>query len=258
MEESRRTAVVFEFMKMLAREGGEMMLKHRDLNIEKKGANNFVTDIDKAVQAMLISRLSNAVPDAFFTAEEKDNTDNPVGEGFIIDPIDGTHNFMNDLPICAVSIAYVCDGEVMCSVVYNPFREEMFAAIKGGGAFLNGEPIHCKNRPLENSLILTEDSWKGDRRVIRKYALGSRILGSAELAICYVACGRAGGWISQKLHIWDYAAGKLILEEAGGILIEKDGREARLIEPSQVGATSPENRSALIQIWNEAEPDQTV
>lgn len=245
---------IFGKMKECALEGGRMMLTHHELDIEKKGANNFVTDVDKAIQAMIIARLSVAVPGAFFTAEEKDNTDGLDGEGFIIDPIDGTHNFMNGLPICAVCIAYVSGGEILCSVVYNPFREEMFTAVKGEGAYLNGEMIHYKERKLENALILTEDSWKGDRTRVRKYALGSRVLGSAELAICFVACGRAGGWISQPIHIWDYAAGKLILEEAGGILIEKDGNPAGLKEPNQVGACSAENKDVLLRIWSEAEP----
>lgn len=245
---------IFAEMKECALAGGKMMLEHHELNIEKKGANNFVTDVDKRIQAMIIARLSVAVPGAFFTAEEKDNGDTLDGEGFIIDPIDGTHNFMNGLPVCAVCIAYVSGGEILCSVVYNPFREEMFTAVKGEGAYLNGRGIHIKARKLENALILTEDSWKGDRTRVRKYALGSRVLGSAELAICFVACGRAGGWISQPIHIWDYAAGKLILEEAGGILIEKDGSPASLREPNQVGACPAENREALLQIWNEAEP----
>lgn len=248
------TEEIFEAMRRCAMEGGRMMLSHGALKVEKKGANNFVTDIDKAIQSMVISSLREIVPDAFFIAEEKDNAIDLSGEGFIIDPIDGTHNFINGLPLSAVSIAYVRDGEAECAVVNNPFRKELFAAVRGRGAYLNEERISVRPRSLENALILTEDVWKGDRSVIRRNALGARILGSAELALCFVACGRAGGYLSPEIHIWDYAAGRLILEEAGGTLFQKDGTPLRLQEPNRIGACDAESKEALLRIWNEAEP----
>ena len=244
---------ILNTMKECALRGGEMMLSHRSLHIEKKGPNDFVTDIDKSIQNMIISRLQEDMPNAFYIAEEKDNSNELSEEGFIIDPIDGTHNFINGLPFSAVSIAYICDKEVMAAVVYNPFREEMFTAIKGEGAFLNNKKIYYRKRKLENALILTEDLWEGDKMVIHKYATGFRCLGSSELAICYVACGRAGGYISQPIHVWDYAAGKLILEESGGIMIQKDGSPVKIVEPNQIGACSIDEVDTLVKIWKEAE-----
>ena len=242
-----------DIMNDRAREAGTMMVKHGSLQIEAKGANDYVTDVDKEVQNMLIEKLGQAVPDAFFIAEEKKNNKLPDGEGFVIDPIDGTLNFMNGIPCSAVCIAHVTDKEVLDAVVYNPFRDEMFWASKEQGAFLNDQKIHIADRPIKKALVLTEDTWQGHKEIIRNYAVGARILGSAELAICFVASGRAGGYISQSLHMWDYAAGKLILEEAGGILLEKDGSHACLLGPNEIIACAPDQQDIFIAMCKEAE-----
>lgn len=245
--------MMIDIMKNCAIDAGAMMIRHKNLTIEAKGANDYVTNVDKAVQGMLIEKFGKVVPDAFFIAEEKKNQQLPDSEGFVIDPIDGTLNFMNGIPCSAVCIAHVLKKEVQDAVVYNPFRDEMFWASKGQGAYLNEQSIHIVPRPLKKALILTEDTWKGNREIIRNYAVGARILGSAELAICFVASGRAGGYISQPLHMWDYAAGKLILEEAGGILLEKDGKPARLLEPNEIIACAPDQQEIFIAMCKDAE-----
>jgi myo-inositol-1(or 4)-monophosphatase len=227
-----------------------------NLNVTAKEDGSFVTAIDKKIQEYIIEQLKSVVPNAFFIAEEKDNIDDFTGEGFIIDPIDGTHNFINGIPLCAICVAYVNNNEVLASVVYNPFLNEFFTAVKGQGAKINNISIHYRDRKLSQSIILTEDNWDANKSVLKNYACGYRCLGSAALAICYVACGRAAGYISSNINIWDYAASKLILEEAGGILIEKDGHQAQLKQSNQVAACSKDNADIFWQIWQEAEEKQ--
>ena len=179
----------YEFLKEVVLEAGQMMADTASLSIEQKGANDFVTNRDKEIQDFLIERLSKQYPNAKFVAEEKMNLYDLPGEYFVIDPIDGTHNFMNGIPLCAVCLAYVKDGEIRESFVYNSLLHEMFSASKGEGAFFNGERVaRRKSLPLDRSVILTEDGWKGDKSVIRKYAACARILGSAEIGICYAGC----------------------------------------------------------------------
>ena len=247
------TEHILERMMVLARECGERMKNAETLNVEKKKKNDYVTDMDKGIQETLISSLKETVDSAFFIAEEKENAELTDGEGFIIDPIDGTNNFINGFPVCAVCIAYVKDKEIQCSVVYNPYMDEMFHAIKGNGSYLNGRRLHMERRDLESSLILVEDSWNAHKEVIYSHAVGYRCIGSGELAICFTACGRAAGFISKPIHIWDYAAGKLILNEAGGVLVQKDGKDAELIEPNSVIACHKEDRELFLAIRQEAE-----
>ena len=242
------------FMREAVLEAGRMMADTASLNIEQKGANDFVTNRDKEIQDFLIARLSPQFPNARFIAEEKVNLYDSPGEYFVIDPIDGTHNFMNGIPFCAVCLAYVKDGEVRESFVYNSLLNEFFSASKGQGAFLNGERVTRRSLPLDRSIILIEDGWKGDKTVIRKYAACARVLGSAELGICYAGCGRAAAYLSPRLHLWDYAAGMLFAEECGMLVIEKSGERARLIEPNYILVCQEERKVDLLSMWNEAQP----
>jgi len=246
---------VHEAMLGCAREAGALMLDAAgDMTITQKGANDFFTSADVAVQDLVIERLSRAVPGAYFLAEEKGaKTAQMVGEGFVIDPIDGTHNFINGLGLSAVSIAHAIDGVVQSGVVYNPFADELYAAVRGEGATCNGEPIHIRQIPQRNVLTLVEDKWKADKIRLRSYVGGSRNLGSAAIALCYVACGRAGAYISPSIHAWDYAAGMVIVREAGGVVCENDGSDARLAEPNSIGACAPELREVLLAMWKDAE-----
>ena len=114
-------------------------------------------------------------------AEEKENMFIPDSEGFIIDPIDGTLNYINGIPHCAVCIAYVNHRSVQCSVVYNPFSNELFYASKGNGAYLNGERIYCLSNNFNRSIVLVDDCWDGDARVVTNYVAGFRCIGCAEL-----------------------------------------------------------------------------
>ena len=242
------------FMREVILEAGRMMADTASLNIEQKGANDFVTNRDKEIQDYLIGKLSVQFPNAHFIAEEKVNLYDSTGEYFVIDPIDGTHNFMNGIPICAVCLAYVKDGEVRESFVYNSLLNEFFSASKGQGAFLNGQRVtNRRSLPLDRSVILIEDGWKGDKNIIRKYAACARILGSAELGICYAGCGRAAAYLSPRLHLWDYAAGMLFAEECGMLVVEKNGERARLIEPNYILVVEKDKYNDLMAIWHESE-----
>ena len=246
----------YEFLKEVVLEAGQMMADTASLSIEQKCAHDFVTNRDKEIQDFLIERLSKQYPNAKFVAEEKMNLYDLPGEYFVIDPIDGTHNFMNGIPLCAVCLAYVKDGEIRESFVYNSLLHEMFSASKGEGAFFNGERVaRRKSLPLDRSVILTEDGRKGDKSVIRKYAACARILGSAEIGICYAGCGRCGAYISPRLHLWDYAAGMLFAQECGMLVIERNGKRARLIEPNHILVCEEDMKDELLALWAEAEPE---
>ena len=229
------------------RRAGRLMLKEEEPEIAVKGANDFVTARDREIQDFLIRELSRLFPRAFFIAEEKENFELPDTEGFIIDPIDGTTNFMNSFPCCAVCVARVRNRQLVDSFIYNPFREEMFTAEAGQGAWLNEQPIHTVSRPPSRAICLIEDSWKADRIVLRSY------FASAELGIAYVACGRAGVKISKPLHIWDYAAGTLIAREAGALVLDPDGQDAALTEPGRVVVCCPECRDTALRALRDAE-----
>lgn len=209
-----------------AKRAGQLILSiPRPTVTAKDGHANFVTTADVASQELLLRELSALLPEAhFFTEEEKEHTLLP-GWNWIIDPIDGTTNFIRQNHASAVSIGLCKDGEVIAGVVYDFYADELFAASKGNGATLNGTPIHTAHRPVEESLIalgtspyyrdllgVTMDTAKA------LFAAGGdlRRSGSAALDLCAVACGRYDAFFEATLSPWDYAASTIILQEAGG------------------------------------------
>jgi len=253
MKHAKDMGPAYEAILPFVLEAGRMIRESGDVQVSPKAANDFVTQMDRAVQDYLLEGLGRAFPGAVFIAEEKENTTClPGGDVFIIDPIDGTTNFINGFPACAVCVAYVKDGETECSFVYNPLREELFSAARGRGAWLGDQPIHCVSREMKQSVCLIGDSWKGSKEVLRKYFASCRMIGSSELQICYVACGRAVCDITKEIHIWDYAAGKLIAEEAGALVLERSGERAALKEPCAILVCVPEIRREALAIWHES------
>lgn len=194
----------------------------------KEGHANFVTTYDKQVQEDLFSQLAEILPEAKFMGEE-DDKQQYAGEGylFVVDPIDGTTNFIKDYKASAISVALLKDGEPVLAAIYNPYQDEMFTAEKGKGAWLNGSPIHVTDEPLENVLVLPgtspyyEEMWKDTLAVAYQYlshAVDLRRSGSAAIDLCSIACGRAGVFFELLLSPWDYAAGSLLVREAGGTM----------------------------------------
>ena len=199
----------------------------------KAGHANFVTDCDRKVQERLWRGLREILPDAHFIGEEGTTQEfSPRGKFFIVDPIDGTTNFIKDFHASTISVALVVDGAAEFGAIYNPYLDEMFTAVRGQGAFCNGRRIHVSSEPLENGLVLfgtspyneelSERSFKLAYAYFRK-AIDVRRTGSAALDLCFVAAGRAELFFELSLSPWDYAAGALIVEEAGGIVTDIDG-----------------------------------
>lgn len=230
---------------------GEIIL-HADRNKscidEKAGHANFVTAYDKRVQQELQKRLLEILPEAVFVGEEEDNhTSAAKGYVFIVDPIDGTTNFIKDYHMSAISVGLVLDGERYMGVVYNPYLDELFTAVRGQGAYLNGAPIHVSSEPLENGVVLfgtspyyEELNQKSFEMAYSyfKSSLDVRRSGSAALDLCSVAAGRAELYFELRLCPWDFAAGSLIVEEAGGKVTTVEGTQPTLDAPCSILATN--------------------
>ena len=216
------------------REAAELMLHAQNILAEtKSGQRDVVTEYDRRVQALLMQRLRDAVPGAHFFCEETPERDRLDSEHlFIIDPIDGTINFVHGFHHSCISVAYAERGTVLIGAVYNPYVDELFTAIRGQGAFLNGRPIHVADTPLSESVVCygtsPYDTSLADRtfalaRTMYDASLDLRREGSAALDLCTVAAGRAGLYFELQTSLWDYAAGALIVCEAGGQCSRTDG-----------------------------------
>lgn len=211
-------------------EAGRELTERRGIEeISEKGPADYVTAVDIRVQNMIFEKLSRSDPAVQFLGEEKDNRKiDPWGKIWILDPVDGTTNLMHDFQHSVISLAYQEGGAVQFGIVYNPFSRELFSGKKGSGAFLNNRRIAVSNvRSLSKSLIgvgtapgCREDADRTFARMRRIYdrCQDIRRVGAAALDLAYVACGRLDGFYEGHLHIWDYAAGKLLVEEAGGIV----------------------------------------
>lgn len=220
---------------------GELMLsaKRDSMHIDSKaGCANFVTEYDTKVQEELRRRLSDIVPDAIFIGEEGEQCSfSNKGKFFIVDPIDGTTNFIKDYRVSCVSVAYVVDGIIEIGMIYNPYMDELFWAKRGEGAYCNGVRIHASKQPLSNGIVifgtspydatLSEKSFKMAYEYFRQ-SLDIRRSGSAALDLCAIAAGRAEMFFELILQPWDYAAGTLLVEEAGGKVTTVDGKEISL------------------------------
>lgn len=199
----------------------------------KDSVNNLVTEADHASEKLIIQIIREAFPDHHILTEESGELPKDSQYKWIIDPIDGTVNFANGIPICCVSIALEKDGEMLMGAVYNPYINEFFFAEKGKGAFLNDQPIHVsKKSRLEESCLVTGFPYKYPESgglletfgSLIKAGIPVRRLGSAAIDLCWVACGRFDGYYEFFLNPWDSAAGFLIVQEAGGTVTDFSGR----------------------------------
>ena len=233
------------------REAGELILHaHHIIAEQKTDIRNVVTEYDRRVQEHMMRTLSDALPDAHFFCEEMSHPDSlGVEHVFIIDPIDGTMNFVHGFGHSCISTAYMREGEIVGGVIFNPYRNELFSAVRGQGAFLNGKPIHASCLPLRESVAcfgsapysddLTEQTFFLLRKVFEE-SLDIRREGAAALDLCSVAAGRAGLFYELELSLWDYAAGILIASEAGAICSNITGEPLPLDgQKSSVLAGSP-------------------
>lgn len=210
-----------------ARKAGEYLLSRPEFSVSHKLVNDYVTEADRQSESIIRAELLSCFPsDAFFGEESGESAG--TGGRWIVDPIDGTANFICDLPLYTVSIAYEENGEVVLGCVYCPRLGEMYTAVKGEGAFCNGAPIGVSKKDVLRDAIVGMSfaaRYPDDSRrmtALLPALLGSvsdlRRLGSAALDLCFVACGRYDAFIELHLFPYDYAAGVLIVREAGGVV----------------------------------------
>ena len=221
----------------------------------KQGHANFVTVYDKLVQDRLKEKLLHILPEAAFIGEE-DEAHESAGQGyaFIVDPIDGTTNFIKDYRLSTTSVGLTKDGQLWIGVVYNPYTDEMFYAQTGQGAYLNGTPIHVSEEPLERGLVLFgtapyyEELNKKSFELALQYfqkAMDIRRSGSAAYDLCCLAAGRGELQFELLLCPWDFAAGAVILREAGGVITTVEGGEITLDKKCSILATNQKVREEL-------------
>ncbi len=197
--------------------------------VEIKGLNDLVSYVDKTSEKLLVEKLANIISEAGFIVEE--NTKSEIKDyNWIVDPLDGTTNFIHGIPCYAISIALEFKGEIIIGVVYEIAQNECFWAYKGGGAFLNGNKIFVSDRTiLSDSLIATGfpiynfsrlDDYINTLIYLMKNTHGVRRIGAAAVDLCYLACGRVDTFFEYNLNSWDVAAGALIVKEAGGTVCD--------------------------------------
>ena len=244
-------------MAEIAREAGALLMGyfHRRVKVEYKGDVDLVTEADRASEALITRRIRERWPEHNIMGEEGTRTEQGSEYRWYVDPLDGTTNFAHAYPVCCVSLGLEHKDERVAAVVFDPTRDEMFTAEKGGGAFLNGQPIRVSVvSDLGECLVATGfPSHKRHKNPniffyhqITLKTHGVRRAGSAALDLCNVASGRFEGFWEFNLNPWDTAAGVLILEEAGGRVTRFDGQPFR-IDSQETLASNGRVHEALLK-----------
>lgn len=244
-----------------ARRAGDLMIRQlnrlEQLEVAEKGRNDFVTQVDRMAEQAIIEVIKDHYPDHAILAEESGSQGSSEFE-WIIDPLDGTTNFMHGFPVFSVSIAVAQKNELQHAVVYDPLRQEIFSATRGQGAQLDGRRIRVSKQPgIKHALIATGfpyrmteaniDRYLGMLRAVMIEASGVRRPGSAALDLCSVAAGRVDGFWELGLGKWDIAAGALIIREAGGRISDFRGGDGYL-DSGNVVAGNPKVYAALSKL----------
>jgi myo-inositol-1(or 4)-monophosphatase len=226
----------------------------------KSTATDIVTAVDRESEELIRARVLAARPDDSFLGEEGDDVNGSSGVRWVVDPIDGTVNYLYDIPTYAVSIAVEVDGQTVAGVVVDAPKGEMFTATLGGGAFLDGKPIGVSDCPdLSKALVGTGFGYDPDRRQVQAEVVQSLIakvrdirrIGVGAIDLCYVACGRLDAVYERGLNPWDYGAGALIASEAGATVGGIDGAP---VSPEMSIAATPAVFSALHDALAAANP----
>ena len=243
--------------KVLIRDFGEI----EKLQVSLKGPGDFVTASDKKVEKILVEELQKARPDYSILSEEIGKINNKNQEfRWIIDPIDGTVNFMHGIPHFAISIGLEREGEIISGVIFDPIKNELFFAEKGNGSFLNNQRMRVSSRKkLKDSILFTsgpkfntEDKDKSFEKYIKisnEVFTPIRNLGSASLDMAYVAAGRCDAFWSKNLNYWDIAAGVVLIKEAGGFVTDLNGNN-NYLENRTILATNSEINKTMINLLN--------
>ena len=228
-----------------------------DLRVEEKAQNDYVSEVDREAEARIIDELHKAYPQHSILAEESGAYDGDDEYRWIIDPLDGTTNYLHGFPHYAVSIACQYREKLQHAVVYDPFKQELFAASRGDGATLNNRKIRIGNaRSLSSTLLATgfpfrnRDRLESFQRLFAMFyesAGDIRRAGSAALDLCYVAAGRLDGYWEDGLGAWDIAAGALIVREAGGLVTDYSGDE-HFLDTGEVVAANPKLITEMLRV----------
>jgi len=230
--------------KHLIRDFGEI----ENLQVSLKGPGDFVTNSDKKIEKILIAELQHARPDYSILSEEIGEINNNNSYKWIIDPIDGTANFLHGIPHFAISVGLEENNEIICGIIYDPIKDEMFLAEKGNGSYLNNQRIRVSSRSkLKDCIIFTggpRQNAENKNLSLKEYNnfssevnLPIRKMGSAALDMAYVAAGRCDGFWQRNLNYWDVAAGIIIVKEAGGFVTDFDGN-GKYIENKTILSTN--------------------
>jgi myo-inositol-1(or 4)-monophosphatase len=253
LEHQKRIAMAAAF------KGGGVLRSYygKIFNIDKKGANDLVTEADTESEKIIIKTILQAFPDHAVLAEESGLNQGKIDHMWIIDPLDGTTNFAHKLGLFSISIAYAVDREIILGLVLSPLTGELFTAMKGRGADLNGRAINVSNtKTVSESLLVTgfPYNFKEMRTPLAtrfssclQASQGLRRLGSAAIDLCYVACGRFDGFWEQNLKPWDTAAGALIAREAGAIVTDFSNH-AFTIDKTEILATNGHIHHEMLEL----------
>ncbi|TDQ17173.1 myo-inositol-1(or 4)-monophosphatase [Algoriphagus boseongensis] len=264
MLSQERISKLLEQTQEVAKEVGAFIRKERShFNVDKvehKGFNDLVSYVDKEAERQIVEKLSAILPEAGYITEEGTNTTQAEVYNWVIDPLDGTTNFIHGIPVFSVSIALMEKDQVILGVVYEINRHECFYAKKGGGAFCNDTPIQVSKAPdLAASLISTGfpyynfeliDRYLNSMKSLMQKTHGLRRLGSAAVDLCYVATGRTEGFFEYNLNSYDVAAGTLIVQEAGGTVTDFIGGDD-FIFGRKVVASNGRIHTEFLNVLNE-------
>jgi myo-inositol-1(or 4)-monophosphatase len=239
---------MLDFAISVAREAGQLLRDRLGsrIDIAHKGAIDIVTDVDLASERLIRDRIGTRHPRHEVLAEEGGLAESTSDYRWVVDPLDGTTNYAHGFPVFCVSIALEHRAETIVGVVYDPMREELFAAERGGGAALNNRPIKVSSTSdilqsllstgfpydIKTSHLTNLDHWAN----FAMHAQALRRVGSAALDLCYVACGRFDGFWELSLNPWDMAAGALIVTEAGGRITDFQGNQFSNYKPEVIAS----------------------
>lgn len=234
------------------------IITNRDMasHVKEKGVADYVTQVDIAVQDFLKKALHTLAPEIQFLGEETGLQRMDSDSYWILDPVDGTTNLMHDYQHSVVSLALCRQNEIVMGIVYDPFHDEIFYAAKGEGCFLNGSPVHVSSAQKLSETIVGVGTAKRElakenfSRFLQVYESSQDIrrLGSAALELAYTACGRQGGYFEVYLNPWDYAAGMLLVQEAGGKVTDWNGKALNPAQGSQVAGTNGRVHEELLKL----------
>ena len=238
--------------KVLIRDFGEI----ENLQVSIKGPGDFVSISDKKVEKILIEELQKARPTYSILSEEIGKINNDDSFKWIIDPIDGTANFLHGIPHFAISVGLEHNGEIICGIIYDPIKDEMFVGEKGNGSYLNNQRMRVSSRSkLRDCIIFTggpkheaenrELALEEYKKFSSAVSIPIRKMGSASLDMAYVAAGRCDGFFQRNLNYWDIAAGTIIVKEAGGFVTDFEG-EREFVENKTILATNSRINKEMI------------